>query len=510
MSLPNLTFALVGLPNAGSPIVVNSLINAPMQQSELRRMATRPTYIGKTEFFGRTELPNDEIDFIKHDLKTASGQEYGILNLPNLWDTKGKLQDGEHFDENSKACVVQCDVILWVSNIQTAFLTAHERDEFVALIKFCDDSTRETGRLYQFGIVLSKLNFDIRDDAQCKTMTDSHRRIVEMFPEMHIIKYNAFGRIQYCSSPEKSQELVQLVQTSGECVFNINTEWSIEVYWKDFADKKFQIDRNFMQYMLSMIEHAPNCEGDSMRPDHLYFYTLRKSYFELHTTPSFIVLCRVVNRVLGSYEAGEKNSELCSLLADYAINHKFDIVCISIIDKIAPEHKPAIATNLTERSYDESWDPYANYMWLFLHQLHLFDQFDQFDQFDKFNQLRKLMDLTNVIARTAPQRYSDSSIIIDDKTYTLHNRITPTARTLFTSYRFCAEIMEPADSDVNKIFRFDVDLCVHPARSALTKWQDEVHAERVRLYGEDNDCDINTLITLIYRGHLNSLMQRID
>jgi len=118
--------------------------------------------------------------------------------------------------------------------------------------------------------------------------------------------------------------------------------------------------------------------------------------------------------------------------------------------------------------------------------------------------------LTNVIARTAPQRCTHRTIKINGQKHYLHNIISHLSEDSLFSIDDEYPDEEFMSHDVNKIFRFDVDLHDHPSRAASQRWQEEVHAERVRLYGEDDDYNINALIALVFLEKLKSLMQRID
>ncbi len=54
--------------------------------------------------------------------------------------------------------MTHCDVVFWVSNIETAFLTTHEKKEFDSIAQQLKTSSHQTGDLYSMGIVLSKYN----------------------------------------------------------------------------------------------------------------------------------------------------------------------------------------------------------------------------------------------------------------------------------------------------------------------------------------------------------------
>ncbi len=116
-----------------------------------------------------------------------------------------------------QAWVTHCDVVFWVSNIETAFLTTHEKREFENIAQQLSASSHQTGDLYSIAIVLSKYNHldsgdghkgaskkrrdlqhngEIMEDEEDTTLVDCFQRVKNLFPSgVPILKFNAFGRI---------------------------------------------------------------------------------------------------------------------------------------------------------------------------------------------------------------------------------------------------------------------------------------------------------------------------
>lgn len=244
----------IGLPSAGKSTLVNSLIGSRILKTGVCRTTKEVHYIGEENIFDRKKT-----EFHRQTIISDDGVRFSILDLPGVADAENKGTE-QNFDEITHAWSVNCNLICWVSNIETAFLTKHEKSEFDKVRKLLKKNSEETGTLYQFAIILSKYNHsddpssslepkkdkkffcrkekaddEITDDGEDTSLIDCYKRVEEAFKEdlldIKIIKFNAFGRIMY--SPKSSSILKSLASKSGgvnNCNTTFNLKWAIEDY----------------------------------------------------------------------------------------------------------------------------------------------------------------------------------------------------------------------------------------------------------------------------------------
>jgi len=494
MPLTPLIIALAGPTGSGKTSIVNSLVGNRILQSGLQRTTKEPVLIGPFNSF------NDRrVKFLKQQLANQSGREYCLLDLPGV---NRPHEDGD-FSSHTRSCVVNCNVILWVSSIHNAFVEPYEKAEFDKLIKICEANTRETGALYEFAIVLSKYNFNdevqdatttqsLDENGDDTTLADLYQRVVTMYPNMQIIKFNAFARIKFqCDKSTKFDRLIQ----GGEHIVQIHTEWPIDTFF-DRAEKRFQQELNCLNYLLSKIEHDPHCEA---RVPQANEYFCMPSCDVLTTTAVFSSLCERLNQLLYINRASqEKMKQLFTPIVNFITRHKFDIVCVFLCTCIEFRDYSYIA-HVQTLPRDDALDAYANFAWECYYELCVCAD----------DMAYPIIDATSVVARTVPQKYVVRHYTINELRRWLNNMMFTHEHTYLFSVESDDNGVHYMRTTFNSIFRFDLELFEHPSRAMSKKWQDEVRKERARLY-EGDDADINTAIALIYQKKIKSVMQRID
>lgn len=213
----------VGLPSAGKSTMLNSLIGRRQLHSGVRRTTTDVKVVGEANPFAEIV---DEDHFVKTALVSDDGVKYVALDLPGVADLENK-SDEVDFDKMTQEWIVRCDIVLWVSDIKTSFLTKHEKEEFDKVHATLKEHTRTTGKHHEVGIVLSKSDYcpdaendeedgELDDDMSCGELSDEEEdttarmsvsTVREIFgADFNIREFNAIGRIQHtpCSKKLKS------------------------------------------------------------------------------------------------------------------------------------------------------------------------------------------------------------------------------------------------------------------------------------------------------------------
>ena len=151
--------ALIGLPSSGKSTLINSLAKKRVLQTGLARTTLEPTLIGETNVL-QTK------NFIKIKLVSDDGIEYQILDLPGIADAEDvDKKTGNTFDDIAEAYITKCNLILWCSSADTAFLTKHEKTEFDKYKNFLHKISKETCTFYNIAIVLTKSDIKNTCDA---------------------------------------------------------------------------------------------------------------------------------------------------------------------------------------------------------------------------------------------------------------------------------------------------------------------------------------------------------
>ena len=229
---------LMGLPSAGKSSMVNALLGMRVRQSGVCR-TTKDVFLVGTEARNK-ELKLSSLLHAKHELTSDDGVRYDILDFPGVADAE---ETNSHFFDACVTWGLKCDVICWVSDIRTSFMTVHEKAEFERLRGVLQEASVQTGRFYQYCIVLTKYDFDdtttarapvrvehgeIADPEEETTVTDCLARVRSLFPDTRICKFNAFGRIAHRDSSGALRALLSRMAPPRNVNTDFELQWAVE------------------------------------------------------------------------------------------------------------------------------------------------------------------------------------------------------------------------------------------------------------------------------------------
>ena len=235
---PSVLVGLMGLPSAGKSSMVNALLGMRVRQSGVCR-TTKDVFLVGTEARNK-ELKLSSLLHAKHELTSDDGVRYDILDFPGVADAE---ETNSHFFDACVTWGLECDVVCWVSDIRTSFMTVHEKAEFERLREVLQEASVQTGRFYQYCIVLTKYDFDdtttarapvrvehgeIADPEEETTVTDCLARVRRLFPDTRICKFNAFGRIAHRDSSEALRALLARMAPPRDVNTDFELQWAVE------------------------------------------------------------------------------------------------------------------------------------------------------------------------------------------------------------------------------------------------------------------------------------------
>lgn len=235
------TICFIGLPSAGKSSIINSLIGKHILKTGVYRTTKTIHFIGKENAWN---LPEEQ--YRKKLIISDDGWEFNIVDLPGVADSEN-VNSEINFNQLTNECILKCDIIFWVSDIRTAFMTTYEKQEFEKVQTILSDETNASAKLYDLKIMLSKYEFDDEDENESDqeayvsddelsdkeedtTLADGYARIVSMFPKIDIVKFNAFGRIYH--RDDVSANLKKFIKASSN-ISDKNIEFNIEYECKD-------------------------------------------------------------------------------------------------------------------------------------------------------------------------------------------------------------------------------------------------------------------------------------
>ena len=237
---PKLIVAFAGLPSAGKSTIVNALAEKRVLEC---RTTTEVCLVGATNTVGAQK-------WVRSTLVSDDGVEFCAVDLPGTCDAEDKKGT---FNKVTREWATKCDVLVWVTDVRTAFLTTHEAAQYAALRAAIQEKADEDGTLYQFLIVIAKfdasidmksntnananvrfLEDEIRTGSEETTIDGSFARVERTFPETRVVKFSAFARI----AKSGSEALRALVSARSESTGGTNAAFDLRWATENLVEKR--------------------------------------------------------------------------------------------------------------------------------------------------------------------------------------------------------------------------------------------------------------------------------
>lgn len=226
--------AFCGLPSSGKSTLINSLIGERILQTGVSRTTTEQRIL--------PEITDDD------------GNKFTAIDLPGICDSEEK---DTKFDELTEDNIKKANLICFVSDVNKAFITTHEMNEFLKLKNIVKKIQEEDGKIYDIVVTLSKCDYEenknkknikttktansnktyykygkeISDSDEDTDLGDLIKTVREKLPDQEIMRFNAFGRINYFD--DCSDQLKKIVKKSKVIPSSNNVKFSISKFCKN-------------------------------------------------------------------------------------------------------------------------------------------------------------------------------------------------------------------------------------------------------------------------------------
>jgi len=229
--MSDFTIAFIGLPSSGKSSIINSLIGKRILESGICRTTT-------------------EYNLLDHIIEDDDNNKFKVMDLPGICDSE---EHDVNFNELTNKHILNANLIIWTSDINKAFITTHEVNEYNRIKKILDNANAISGKLYYLIIMLSKCDKEINSNVIKKDniLIDSQRiakkikkpdeeisdsdedtdindlinKVHEKFPNEDILYFNAFGRSMFSDkSTATLKKFIKKIglQTKHNITFNIS------------------------------------------------------------------------------------------------------------------------------------------------------------------------------------------------------------------------------------------------------------------------------------------------
>ena len=458
--------------------MVNALAGVRLLETGVCRTTSSPCVISDKHYSHYS--PGLDCEW-KHadNLRSDDGVSLCIVDLPGVADAENTGKES-NFTELTQKMAAWCDVVVWVTDVRTCFLTTHEKLEYEKLKAALKVVADREGRLFQFCIVMTKCDVDvdatrvaqgaqtqnpklnpyeIASDHEDTTVHDCLLRAKRMFPDDRMLPFNAFGRI--LSRATSSDALRALANRLAPGAGKLNIDFKMKWATEDIDEKRQG------QLLCSLLWHM---KSTVVKPD----------------------LKRKLDEMTPMLEADATAALLCHLLGvEPRVSSWHPAIRGAVADKTLQLSSPGLkyAAAATIGFLPRAAAVAAKYEY---ELLSLSDGMSP----DAKSKLVKAM-----IQMCGP------SCLVTTRMYLclpFHNRISATFTVDATppGFPMAPRAMGAVPSGYPALFELDAEYNKNRAISASRSWVEKVRAARVLLWGAEDERDVNvdTVIELAREG----------
>jgi hypothetical protein len=265
--------------------MINALAGARFLETGVCR-TTRVPCVLSSEDPGRNDIVavgagGLQCDWKRADMKSDDGVSLCVVDLPGICDAENTGAES-NFTELTVKWAASCDVIMWVTDVRTCFLTSHEKLEYEKLKAVLQREADKNGRLFQFCIVLAKCDWEvsaagaaprssavsrnfvqgeITTDHEDTTVADCVDRAKRLFPDDLIVQFNAFGRILTRGGSEALRALASRIAPGST---KVNAGFSLKWATEDLHEKR---QAQLLRSIVAALAEDPVTKGPVMDPN---------------------------------------------------------------------------------------------------------------------------------------------------------------------------------------------------------------------------------------------------
>lgn len=487
-SEPALKLACAGLPSAGKSTMINALAGARFLETGVCRTTSEPCVLSATR-------PDDVAgDWKCAEITSDDGVALCVVDLPGVADAENTGTES-NFTEMTLKWAAECDVVVWVTDVRTCFLTTHEKLEYEKLKATMRDVAQREGRLFQFCVVLTKCDVEVTktcpagppaspasaqrargpqgpqgpqvkkgeiiSEHEETTVYDCILRAKRMFPDDRMIPFNAFGRILTRNDASETLKALasRLAPGAGKHNIQLDMKWATE----DLHE------RRQAQMLRSILWHLGPTEAEYNEDK----VDAMKAHLDEDSTAALVL---AVLGVKDSAHHKKWNRAIIKAIEPYVnAHHTYEGIHKHACALGVLQHAPAAAAKY-EREIRARYESSAD---------------------------SRKADLVETMIRLC-----GPSCIVTTRMYLLIPLLPFGADKRVVPPRAMSAVLlgYPA------LFELDVQYSKNRAISAKKSWVEKVRAARVSLWGADTESDVcvDTVIALTATGVLCSVLARID